>query len=60
VDAHFVADFFVVWRASGGRYSRIFDGQIKAPPSVGLHVVGFVEEIAMALRRGLLATLPKI
>jgi hypothetical protein len=38
----------------------VIDGQIKAPPSVGLHVVGFVEEIAMALRRGLLATLPKI
>jgi hypothetical protein len=29
-----------------------FDGQIKAPPSVGVHVVGFVEEIAMALRGG--------
>jgi hypothetical protein len=37
-----------------------FDGQIKAPPSVVVHVVGFVEEIAMALGRGLLATLPKI
>jgi hypothetical protein len=27
----------------------VIDGQIKAPPSVGLHVVGFIQKIATAL-----------
>ncbi len=47
----------------GGRSAansrQIFDGEIKAPPSVGVHVVDWIDVFATALDEGVLALFRK-